>query len=234
MAATAQEVARNTASAADAAQESNLAGAQADRIIVSASETITKLSDGMSDNMTEIKALVESSTKISSVLEVIRGIAEQTNLLALNAAIEAARAGEAGRGFAVVADEVRTLARRTQDSVSESQQVIELLQRNTSNVVAAMNESYGLTSATVDEFAQVGQALQQMSLGVNRISNMTLQIATATEEQSNVADEVSGNVSNIRDFTLTLTKKGKELEVVSLHLDRLAKALAEKAGHFKV
>nr|WP_158002039.1 methyl-accepting chemotaxis protein [Pseudomonas fluorescens] len=234
MAATAQEVARSTASAADAAQDSNLAGTQADRIIVNASQTIQKLSNGMSQNMSQVKALADSSTKISSVLEVIRGIAEQTNLLALNAAIEAARAGEAGRGFAVVADEVRTLARRTQDSVTESQQVIEALQQNTSNVVSAMSESHLLTGTTVEEFAKVGEALQQMSIGVGKINDLTLQIATATEEQSNVADEVSANVSNIRDFTQSLALNGQELETVSIHLDQLAKSLEEKVGHFKV
>lgn len=234
MAATAQEVARNTASAADAAQDSNDAGSQADRIIVSARQTIHKLSNGMSQNMSQVRALADSSTKISSVLEVIRGIAEQTNLLALNAAIEAARAGEAGRGFAVVADEVRTLARRTQDSVAESQLVIEALQQNTSNVVAAMSESHSLTGTTVEEFAKVGDALQQMSMGVGRINDMTLQIATATEEQSNVADEVSANVSNIRDFTQRLAVNGQELETVSMHLDQLAKTLEEKVGQFKV
>jgi methyl-accepting chemotaxis protein len=234
MAATAQEVARTTTSAADVAQSSHLAGSQADRIIVSASQTIHRLSNGMGQNMAQVKALADSSTKISSVLEVIRGIAEQTNLLALNAAIEAARAGEAGRGFAVVADEVRTLARRTQDSVTESQLVIEALQQNTSNVVAAMSESHSLTGTTVEEFAKVGDALRQMSIGVGRINDMTLQIATATEEQSNVADEVSANVSNIRDFTQRLAVNGQALETVSLHLDQLSKALEEKVDHFKV
>ena len=234
MAATAQEVARSTASAAEAAQNSNLAGTQADRIIVNASQTIHKLSNGMSQNMSQVKALADSSTKISSVLEVIRGIAEQTNLLALNAAIEAARAGEAGRGFAVVADEVRTLARRTQDSVSESQQVIEALQLNTTNVVSSMSDSHLLTCTTVEEFAKVGDALQQMSVGVGKMNDMTLQIATATEEQSNVADEVSANVSNIRDFTQSLAVNGQELETISMHLDQLAKSLEEKVGHFKV
>jgi len=101
----------------------------------------------MGQNMAQVKKLADSSAKISSVLEVIRGIAEQTNLLALNAAIEAARAGEAGRGFAVVADEVRTLARRTQDSVTESQLIIEALQQNTSDVVTAMGESHARNGA---------------------------------------------------------------------------------------
>lgn len=201
MAATAQEVDRSTASAAEAAHESNIAGSKADRIIVSASQTIHKLWNGMGQNMAQVKKLADSSAKISSVLEVIRGIAEQTNLLALNAAIEAARAGEAGRGFAVVAGEVRTLARRTQDSVTESQLIIEALQQNTSDVVTAMGESHLLTGITVDEFTKVGEALQEMSTGVGKINEMTLQIASATEEQSAVANEVSANVSNIRDFT---------------------------------
>ncbi|CAJ0557580.1 unnamed protein product, partial [Mesorhabditis spiculigera] len=234
MAATAQEVARSTSSTAEAAHESNVAGSQADRIIVSASQTIHELSNGMGQNMSQVKELAESSAKISSVLEVIRGIAEQTNLLALNAAIEAARAGEAGRGFAVVADEVRTLARRTQDSVTESQSIIEALQQNTSNVVTAMGESHLLTGITVEEFTKVGAALLQMSAGVGKINEMTLQIASATEEQSAVADEVSANVSNIRDFTQRLAINGQEMETVSLHLSALAENLEEKVGHFKV
>lgn len=185
-------------------------------------------------NMSEVRTLADSSTEISSVLEVIRGIAEQTNLLALNAAIEAARAGQAGRGFAVVADEVRTLARRTQESVTRSQLVIETLQHNTDNVVAAMSVSHALTSTTVEEFAKVGHALGQMSVGVEKISDLTLQIATATEEQSNVADEVSTNVSNIRDFARTLAENAEILETVSVHLDQLAKTLEQKVGHFKI
>lgn len=234
MAATAQEMARNTGYAADSAQDSHRAGSRADQIIISASQTIQKLSLGMAQNMSEVRTLADSSTEISSVLEVIRGIAEQTNLLALNAAIEAARAGEAGRGFAVVADEVRTLARRTQESVARSQFVIETLQHNTDNVVAAMSVSHALTSTTVEEFAKVGHALGQMSVGVEKISDLTLQIATATEEQSNVADEVSTNVSNIRDFTRTLAQNAEILETVSVRLDQLAKILEQKVGHFKI
>ena len=234
MAATAQEMARNTGYAADSAQDSHRTGSQAEQIIVSASQTIQKLSQGMAQNMSEVRTLADSSAQISSVLEVIRGIAEQTNLLALNAAIEAARAGEAGRGFAVVADEVRTLARRTQESVTKSQLVIETLQHNTGNVVAAMSASHALTHTTVQEFANVGHALQQMSAGVEKIHDLTLQIATATEEQSNVADEVSANVSNIRDFTQALAGNAETLETVSVHLDRLAKNLEEKVGHFKI
>ncbi|MBK3468173.1 methyl-accepting chemotaxis protein [Pseudomonas sp. MF6776] len=148
--------------------------------------------------------------------------------------MEAARAGEAGRGFAAVADEVRTLARRTQDSVAESQLIIEALQKNTTNVVSAMGESHVLTGITVDEFTNVGEAPQQMSTGVGKINEMTLQIASATEEQSAVAEEVSANVSNIRDFTQRLAVDGQEMETVSLHLNKLAEHLEEKVGHFKV
>ncbi|WP_442965427.1 methyl-accepting chemotaxis protein, partial [Pseudomonas sp. PI1] len=141
--------------------------------------------------MTQVEGLAASSEQIGSVLEVIRAIAEQTNLLALNAAIEAARAGEAGRGFAVVADEVRNLAKRTQDSVEEIRQVIEGLQNGTREVVTAMHSSHQQAQGSVSQVEQAVAALQRIGEAVGVINDMNLQIASAAEEQSAVAEEIN-------------------------------------------
>ncbi|WP_429544299.1 methyl-accepting chemotaxis protein [Pseudomonas frederiksbergensis] len=180
MAATAHEVARSTASAAQAAQDTDQAASRARAEVDRATRTIETLASEMNDSMVRIESLASRSAKISDVLDVIRSIAEQTNLLALNAAIEAARAGEAGRGFAVVADEVRSLARRTQESVIESQQVIELLQDNTRTVVNAMHSSQDLTTLSVEEVRKAVESLQEISNAVGLINEMNVQIATAT------------------------------------------------------
>lgn len=187
----------------------------------------------MTGTMAQVKNLATSSSQISSVLEVIRSIAEQTNLLALNAAIEAARAGEAGRGFAVVADEVRTLAKRTQDSVIESQKVIESLLEDTDTVVGAMQDSHELTQVSVVEVGKVVESLQNITNAIGQINEMNLQIATATEEQSAVAEEVNLNVNNIRDLTQALSVSGNESAQINSELDQLAQTLSGKVQQFR-
>lgn len=233
MAATAQEIARSTSCAAQAARDTDKAALQARHIIDQATLAIDTLAMGMSGTMAQVRNLATSSSQISSVLEVIRAIAEQTNLLALNAAIEAARAGEAGRGFAVVADEVRTLARRTQDSVIESQKVIESLLDDTGSVVGAMQDSHDLTQVSVDEVSKVVESLQNITDAISHINEMNLQIATATEEQSAVAEEVNLNVNNIRDLTQALSVSGNESAQISSELDQLAQTLSEKVQQFR-
>ncbi|QJI40147.1 methyl-accepting chemotaxis protein [Pseudomonas sp. ADAK2] len=233
MAATAQEVARSTSCAAQAAQDTDKAALQARRIIEHATQAIDKLALGMTGTMAQVKNLATSSSQISSVLEVIRSIAEQTNLLALNAAIEAARAGEAGRGFAVVADEVRTLAKRTQDSVIESQKVIESLLEDTDTVVGAMQDSHELTQVSVVEVGKVVESLQNITNAIGQINEMNLQIATATEEQSAVAEEVNLNVNNIRDLTQALSVSGNESAQINSELDQLAQTLSGKVQQFR-
>ena len=234
MAATAHEVARSTASAAQAAQDTDQAASRARTEVDRATHTIETLASEMNDSMVRVESLASSSAKISDVLDVIRSIAEQTNLLALNAAIEAARAGEAGRGFAVVADEVRSLARRTQESVIESQQVIELLQDNTLTVVSAMRNSQDLTTLSVEEVRKAVESLQEISDAVGLINEMNIQIATATEEQSAVAEEINANVNALRDLSQTLSEGGLQSSELSESLDGLANDLTYKTQQFRV
>jgi methyl-accepting chemotaxis protein len=184
--------------------------------------------------MGEVEGLSRSSQQIGSVLEVIRSIADQTNLLALNAAIEAARAGEAGRGFAVVADEVRSLAKRTQDSVEEIRQVIEGLQSGTREVVGTMATSHEQAQNSVRQVELAVSALRRISAAVGMITDMNLQIASAAEEQSLVAEEINSNVAAIRDVTESISFQAGESAQVSQQLNKLANHQQALMGQFKV
>nr|WP_271412043.1 methyl-accepting chemotaxis protein [Pseudomonas sp. Q1-7] len=222
MSATAQDVARSAAQAAEAARGADHATREGLGVIGRTTSAIEQLASEMSAAMDEVQALASSSEQIGSVLEVIRAIAEQTNLLALNAAIEAARAGEAGRGFAVVADEVRNLAKRTQDSVEEIRQVIEGLQHGTREVVGSMHSSHRQAQGSVEQVEQAVAALQRIGDAVTVITDMNLQIASAAEEQSAVAEEINRNVAAIRDVTESLSGQAEESAQVSQALNRLA------------
>ncbi|MCY1515717.1 Methyl-accepting chemotaxis protein McpU [compost metagenome] len=222
MSATAQDVARSAAQAAEAARGADHATREGLGVIGRTTSAIEQLASEMSAAMDEVQALAASSEQIGSVLEVIRAIAEQTNLLALNAAIEAARAGEAGRGFAVVADEVRNLAKRTQDSVEEIRQVIEGLQHGTREVVGSMHSSHRQAQGSVEQVEQAVAALQRIGEAVTVITDMNLQIASAAEEQSAVAEEINRNVAAIRDVTESLSGQAEESAQVSQALNRLA------------
>src|SRR5450830_16832 len=222
MSATAQDVARSAAQAAQAARAADQATRQGLTVIDRTTSSIGHLAADMSAAMVQVEGLAANSEKIGSVLEVIRAIAEQTNLLALNAAIEAARAGEAGRGFAVVADEVRNLARRTQESVEETRQVIEQLQDGTQEVVTSMGNSHRQAQGSVEQVGQAVTALQQIGEAVTVISDMNLQIASAAEEQSAVAEEINSNVATIRDVTESLSGQANESARVSQSLNSLA------------
>ncbi|RJG09025.1 methyl-accepting chemotaxis protein [Pseudomonas cavernicola] len=222
MSATAQDVARSAAQAAEAARGADLATREGLGVIGRTTSVIDALARDMSGAMAQVEGLAASSEQIGSVLEVIRSIAEQTNLLALNAAIEAARAGEAGRGFAVVADEVRNLAKRTQDSVEEIRQVIEGLQMGTRVVVSSMSSSYQQAQGSVEHVEQAVAALRRIGKSVSVITDMNLQIASAAEEQSAVAEEINTNVATIRDVTESLSGQAEESAQVSQALNRLA------------
>jgi len=234
MSATAQDVARSAAQAAQAARDADQATREGLKVIDHTTRNIGELAADMSTAMTQVEGLAANSEKIGSVLEVIRGIAEQTNLLALNAAIEAARAGEAGRGFAVVADEVRNLAQRTQESVEETRVVIEHLQSGTEEVVGSMGNSYRQAQGSVEQVGQAVTALRQIGDAVTVISDMNLQIASAAEQQSAVAEEVNRNVSAIRTVTETLTGQATESAAISSQLNALATQQMKLMDQFRV
>uniref|UniRef100_UPI00389AFED0 methyl-accepting chemotaxis protein n=1 Tax=Pseudomonas laurentiana TaxID=2364649 RepID=UPI00389AFED0 len=234
MSATAHDVARSAAQAADAARGADQATREGLGVINQTTRAIDDLARDMTRAMSQVEGLSASSEQIGSVLEVIRGIAEQTNLLALNAAIEAARAGEAGRGFAVVADEVRNLARRTQESVEEIRQVIEGLQTGTRDVVASMHSSHQQAQGSVAQVEQAVAALRRIGDAVTVISDMNLQIASAAEEQSSVAEEINRNVATIRDVTESLSGRADESAQVSQALNRLANQQQSLMEHFRV
>ncbi|PKH81636.1 chemotaxis protein [Pseudomonas sp. Choline-02u-1] len=234
MSATAQDVARSAAQAAEAAKDADRATRQGLTVIDRTTASIDTLAADMSAAMVQVEGLAANSEKIGTVLETIRAIAEQTNLLALNAAIEAARAGEAGRGFAVVADEVRNLARRTQESVEETRQVIEQLQNGTQEVVGSMGNSHRQAQGSVEQVGQAVTALRQIGDAVTVISDMNLQIASAAEEQSAVAEEINNNVATIRDVTESLSGQANESARVSQSLNSLANQQQRLMDQFRV
>lgn len=197
MSATAQEVARHAAQAAHAADDADHS-AQAGELVMQATiETIAGVNREIAGTAAVIRDLEHDSTRIGKVLEVIRGIAEQTNLLALNAAIEAARAGEAGRGFAVVADEVRSLAQRTAASIAEINQIIDAVQSGAVEAVKAIESGQRRSEEGAEQVQHAGQMLQRITQAVEAIRDMNRQIATAAEEQTSVAEDISRNLIEI-------------------------------------
>jgi methyl-accepting chemotaxis protein len=234
MSATAHDVANSASNAANAAKAADQSAREGLQIIERSTHDIKQLADEVSKAVTEVEALAVTSNQIGSVLEVIRSIAEQTNLLALNAAIEAARAGESGRGFAVVADEVRNLAKRTQDSVEEIRLVIERIQSSTRGVVATMHSSQTQAHNNAGQIQQTVQALSKISDAVTVISDMNLQIASAAEQQSAVAEEVNRNVSAIRTVTETLTGQATESAQISSKINTLTTNQMKLMDQFRV
>ena len=197
MSATAQEVARHAAEAAHAADDADNSARQGGRVMESTIQTITGMRGEIANTADVIRRLEADSGRIGKVLEVIRGIAEQTNLLALNAAIEAARAGEQGRGFAVVADEVRTLAQRTAESTAEIHQIIDTVQSGALNAVRAIESGQNRSEEGVTQVTEAGAMLQRITGAVEAIRDMNRQIATAAEEQTSVAEDISRNLTEI-------------------------------------
>jgi len=233
MTATVQDVARNAAQAAASAQAADREAQQGQQVVHETVSSIESVSVEVEHTASAIQRLEADSQSISAVLEVIRGVAEQTNLLALNAAIEAARAGEQGRGFAVVADEVRTLASRTQQSTLEIQQVIEQLQSGARNAAEVMHRGRGQVDSSVLQAQQAGSSLTSITSAVASISDMNVQIASAAEQQSAVSDEISQNVVNINQVADRVTESASQTAQASSQLAHLAVGLQTLVGQFK-
>lgn len=225
MSATAQEVARHAAHAARAADEADQSAQDGEKVMQSTIATITRMRSEISSTANVIQRLETDSGRIGKVLEVIRGIADQTNLLALNAAIEAARAGEAGRGFAVVADEVRTLAQRTAVSTAEINQIINSVQTGASDAVQAIQGGQAHSEESVEQVTHVGATLQRITVAVENIRDMNRQIATAAEEQTSVAEDISRNLTEITAIAVTNQDNVKRTQNASHELKGLSAGL---------
>tara|TARA_R100001244_G_scaffold71352_1_gene57690 strand:- start:6470 stop:8437 length:1968 start_codon:yes stop_codon:yes gene_type:complete len=233
MAATVQEVAQNAEQASLAARDADREAQQGNQVVQQAVSQIDSLAVEVEQSAEAIQALNQESARIGSVLEVIRSVAEQTNLLALNAAIEAARAGEQGRGFAVVADEVRALARRAHDSTEEIESLIASLQRMAQGAVQQMESSRNLTQRTVSLAGQAGDALGRITLAVSTIEQMNQQIAAAAEEQSAVAETISESVTRVRDIGEQSASASEQTAASSAELARLGVELQGLVRQFR-
>ena len=225
MTAAVQEVSQSTSKAAEAANDASTMTRKGALTVTDAIGIIDSLNDNISTASNSISQLKADSENIGGVLEVIRGIAEQTNLLALNAAIEAARAGEQGRGFAVVADEVRTLASRSHDATQEIQEMIERLQQGVMSAVSKMEEVSHRATEGVEQVENSAEALAEISGSVSVINDMNTQIAAATEEQNAVASEVSRNIEQISQLSNETAHGAYETEQSSQRLIKLTENL---------
>jgi len=234
MSATVTEVAQNTASAANAADQASQAAAQGQEVVLRAINSTDEVAGHIRSASEVVTKLESKSENIGSVLDVIRGIAEQTNLLALNAAIEAARAGEQGRGFAVVADEVRSLASRTQESTVEIQTMIEQLQTEAKRSVETMEQSHVIANSSIEQTKEAGEAFAAIVDKVGEINGMNIQIASASEEQSAVAEEINRNVVVISEMAQQTTEGSHQISSASEQVSNLAEALQALISTFKV
>ena len=234
MTATVQEVARNAEEASEAALAADQQAREGDKVVNEAIAQIERLASEVGHSTTAMGELKRESDKIGSVLDVIKSVAQQTNLLALNAAIEAARAGEAGRGFAVVADEVRSLAQRTQKSTEEIEDLIAGLQSGTQRVATIMDNSRELTVSSVELTRRAGGSLESITRTVSAIQAMNQQIAAAAEQQSATAEEINRSVLNVRDVSEQTSAASEETAASSVELARLGTHLQGLVGRFRV
>ena len=229
-----QEVARNTSNTAQNTKEATLITDRGQERILLAVERVQSLAVRISETAEFMSRLESEAKNVTSVIDVIRSVAEQTNLLALNAAIEAARAGEQGRGFAVVADEVRTLASRTQQSTTDIHGMLSQLQQGVQHAVDAMGSSATMTSEAVTSATEAGQSLTGIGSAVKQISDMTLQIATAAEEQSSVTSEIDKNLVQINSLAMNTAEGASQTAAESQRLNELSIQLRQLLMQFKV
>jgi methyl-accepting chemotaxis protein len=234
MSAAVDEVSRNASAASDAARASSQSALDGNRHVGQTVSAIRGLSERVRGTSEQVSGLAAQAQDISKVLDVIRGIAEQTNLLALNAAIEAARAGEQGRGFAVVADEVRALAHRTAASTQEIEQMISRIQTGTEGAVAAMHDSSEEAGRTLAMADEAGRSLEAIVAAIGQINERNLQIATASEEQAHVAREVDRSLVSIRDLSIQSASGANQTAAACSDLARLAQELNQLVLRFQV
>ena len=234
MAATAQSVAQSCEQAAVEAQQTREVALSSNQRSERTSASMRHLSSRLGDSAAALQQLRDQTQQINRVVEVIKGIAEQTNLLALNAAIEAARAGEAGRGFAVVADEVRSLSKRTQDSTQEIAQTVDNLQRVVGQSVTLMEEACSQADGDIGSVLVMGDELQNIVDSVQRVSDRLAQIATAAEQQAATADEVSGNIQQVDQAAGQLLDGAQAVSSAAEQLRRGSEGLAQNTGRFSL
>ena len=234
MTAAVEEVANNAVTTADASKGADQTTQDGRQQVNQALASIQHLVADVTGTSREMEQLASSANEISRVLDVIGSIAGQTNLLALNAAIEAARAGEAGRGFAVVADEVRALAHRTQQSTGEIEQMIAGIQSGTERAVAAMQSSQNRATGTLEVAQAAGDALEVIAEAIASINQRNLVIASASEEQAQVAREVDRNLVNIRDLSMQTSAGANQTSAASQELSRLAVELNAMVAQFRI
>nr|WP_183134481.1 methyl-accepting chemotaxis protein [Pseudomonas syringae] len=234
MASTVQEVARNTEDASQAAKQASERAAHGSSVVQHATREIGQLAGEVQQLGQAMQRLTEDSSKIGSVIDVIKAVAEQTNLLALNAAIEAARAGEQGRGFAVVADEVRSLAQRTQNSTTEIEALIQALQKGTGAASGLMDASLQRTEGTVVLARQAEQALVEINQSIGTIEQMSQQISAAAEQQSAVTEEINRSVLSVRDIADQSASATEQSAASTVELARLGSDLQSMVARFKI
>lgn len=234
MGSTINEIAANAASAAQSASKSEVSTQEGRQTVIESRDAIMQLESDLVQVSHVVEQLAGTTQDIGSILDVIRGISDQTNLLALNAAIEAARAGEHGRGFAVVADEVRQLASRTSESTDEIQKMIDQLQTEAQHAVTAMEASHAVTARGVQSADTATDVLAGIALSITDISDMNTQVATATEEQSTVVYTINQNIEEINGINELTTATAQELADSSQQLNALSQRLDQLVGAFKV
>ncbi len=234
MSKTIHDVALNSQQASASASEADNEASKGAQLVNDAVSKTRELLESMNTASDAMNQLESNVGNIGTVVDVIRGISEQTNLLALNAAIEAARAGEQGRGFAVVADEVRTLAQRTQESTEEIQDIIESLQSVTGKAVSSINTGQEQTDKTSEEIIEAGGALDTIVGAVSSISSMNIQIATAAEQQAAVADSISENISNISDSSTQSVEKVTSNQAFAQQFQSMSEELDKQINVYRV